>query len=54
MAVKFRNPIVVIILGFITLGIYYIYWFYSTSKELIELNKSNSNALTPEKSKGRT
>ncbi|MCX6775931.1 MAG: DUF4234 domain-containing protein [Candidatus Micrarchaeota archaeon] len=45
MGVKFRNPILVIILGLITLGIYSLYWFYATSKELIELNKSNSNAL---------
>lgn len=45
MGVKYRNPILVIVFGLITLGIYSIYWFYSTSKELIELNKSDSNAL---------
>jgi hypothetical protein len=45
MGVKFRNPILVIIFSLITLGIYSLYWFYETSKELIELNKSNSNAL---------
>lgn len=45
MGVKFRNPLIVIVLSIITLGLYPLYWFYSTSKELIELNKSNSNAL---------
>lgn len=32
--VKERNPFLVFILSFITLGIYIIYWFVSTTKEL--------------------
>lgn len=45
MAVKKRNIWFVIIVGIITLGIYWVYWFYSTSKEIIELNKIKSNPL---------
>lgn len=35
--VKNRNPILVIIFSIITLGIYGIYWLYSTKKEMNEL-----------------
>jgi hypothetical protein len=31
---KHRNPLLVFFLGFITLGIYQIYWFVSTKKEM--------------------
>ena len=34
---KERNILLVYILGFITLGIYLIYWLYETEKELNEL-----------------
>ena len=34
--VKHRNPILVIIFTIITLGIYSIYWMYSTKKEMVE------------------
>lgn len=37
MMVKNRNPIIVVILWIITLGIYGIYWLYSTKKEMNEL-----------------
>ena len=43
--VKKRGVWFVILAGFITLGIYWLYWFYSTAKEIIELNKSSSNPL---------
>jgi F0F1-type ATP synthase membrane subunit a len=43
--VKKRGLWFVILAGFITLGIYWVYWFYSTAKEIIELNKSKSNPL---------
>ncbi|MBD3390110.1 DUF4234 domain-containing protein [Candidatus Micrarchaeota archaeon] len=45
MAVKKRGPIFVILAGFITFGIYWIYWFYHTSRELGEINKSETNPL---------
>ncbi len=35
--VKHRNPILIVIFTIITLGIYGIYWLYSTKKELVEL-----------------
>lgn len=35
--VKKRNPILVIIFSIITLGIYLVYWLYSTKKEMVEL-----------------
>jgi len=34
---KERNILLVYILGFITLGIYFLYWMYETEKELNEL-----------------
>lgn len=43
--VKKRNPWFVIIASFVTFFIYAVYWFYSTSKELIGLTKSTSNAV---------
>lgn len=38
--VKHRNPILIVIFTIITLGIYGIYWLYSTKKELVELGAS--------------
>ena len=32
--VKYRNPVLVIVFGIITLGIYSIYWLVSTTNEL--------------------
>jgi hypothetical protein len=34
---KKRNPILVIIFWIVTIGIYGIYWLYSTKKEMVEL-----------------
>ncbi|MBN2122544.1 DUF4234 domain-containing protein [Candidatus Micrarchaeota archaeon] len=45
MAVKKRNPLFVIVASFITFGIYALYWFYSTTKELGEVNKSEVNPI---------
>ena len=41
--IKRRNPVMVPILSVITLGIYGLVWFYSTSDELIRYNKMNAN-----------
>ncbi len=38
--VKNRNPILVVVLSIITIGIYGIYWLYSTKKEMVELGAS--------------
>ncbi len=38
--VKKRNPILIVIFAIITLGIYGLYWLYSTKKELVELGAS--------------
>jgi len=45
MGVRYRSPIFVIVASIVTFGIYTLYWFYQTSKELIELSKSNSNPI---------
>jgi len=37
MALKERNILLVYILGFVTLGIYFLYWMYKTKNELNEL-----------------
>lgn len=41
--IKRRNVIMVPILFVITLGIYGLYWFYSTANELIQRNKQDEN-----------
>lgn len=45
MAVKKRNPIFVIVVSIITLGIYCLYWFYSTRSELNELTGGGTSPL---------
>ncbi|HEV7454611.1 MAG TPA: DUF4234 domain-containing protein [Candidatus Saccharimonadales bacterium] len=35
---KKRNPVAVLLLPIVTLGIYYIYWLYITRKELVSRN----------------
>ncbi|NYZ77418.1 DUF4234 domain-containing protein [Candidatus Micrarchaeota archaeon] len=45
MPVKERNPWFVVVASILTFFIYALYWFYSTSKELIELTKSKSSAV---------
>ncbi|MBU0586035.1 DUF4234 domain-containing protein [Candidatus Micrarchaeota archaeon] len=43
--VKVRNPLMVVVFGFITLGIYWLYWFYETRKELYGLIKKQGNVV---------
>ncbi|HVD26701.1 MAG TPA: DUF4234 domain-containing protein [Gaiellaceae bacterium] len=44
--VKIRSPIVVAILGLITLGIYVVFWWYYVNKEMAEYGRSrNTNEL---------
>ncbi|HTE58139.1 MAG TPA: DUF4234 domain-containing protein [Verrucomicrobiae bacterium] len=33
---KYRNPVIVILLSIITLGIYILYWLYDTRKEMVQ------------------
>jgi len=40
---KIRNPLGVIGLGIITLGIYGIFWYYYTNKELAETGKARGS-----------
>jgi len=35
----------VVLAGFITLGIYWLYWFYNTTRELGEINKSDTSPV---------
>lgn len=35
--IKYRNPIFVLIMSFLTLGIYYLYWTYQTKEEINSL-----------------
>jgi hypothetical protein len=43
---KIRNPLVVIGLSFITLGIYAIFWYYFVNKEMAAVGRArNSNEL---------
>ena len=43
--IKYRNVVVVPILFIVTLGIYGLYWFYSTSSELMSYNRREGNPL---------
>jgi len=45
MGIKKRDPLFVIIASVITLGIYLIYWFYQTSKEMITMYKTDSSPI---------
>jgi Domain of unknown function (DUF4234) len=38
---KIRHPLVVILLGIVTLGIYYICWWYFINREMADLGKAN-------------
>ena len=42
--IKQRNMVMQVLLMIITLGIYGIYWFYVTSKEMIEYRNLNGSA----------
>jgi hypothetical protein len=45
LAVKNRNPVFVVAASLITLGIYALYWFYQTTRELGEVNKSDTSPV---------
>lgn len=36
---KERNPLVVVLLSFITLGIYFAYWYYKVNREVVEYDE---------------
>lgn len=38
---KLRNPLGVVALSFVTLGIYYVIWYFKVNKEMAELGKAN-------------
>jgi hypothetical protein len=38
---KIRHPLVVILLGIVTLGIYYFCWWYFINREMADLGKAN-------------
>lgn len=40
---KIRNPLAVIALSLVTLGIYGIYWYYQVNKELAEVGRSHNS-----------
>src|SRR5436309_10898974 len=43
---KNRNPLGVIGLGFVTLGIYFVFWYYFVNKEMAEVGRArNSDEL---------
>ena len=43
---KIRNPLGVVALGFVTLGIYLIFWYYFVNKEMAAVGRArNSNDL---------
>jgi Domain of unknown function (DUF4234) len=39
---KNRNPLVVIGLGFVTLGIYFAFWYYFVNKEMAEVGRARN------------
>lgn len=45
---KKRNPIAVLVLSYITLGIYTVYWLYATRKEIVDQNH-NEQSIPPVK-----
>lgn len=46
---KKRNPIAVLALSYVTLGIYVVYWLYATRKEIVSQN-GNEKSIPPVKS----
>jgi Domain of unknown function (DUF4234) len=38
---KIRHPLAVILLGIVTLGIYYVCWWYFINREMADLGKAN-------------
>ena len=43
--VKNRNPLFVIVLSLVTLGLYALYWFYQTKQELDGINGENPSGI---------
>jgi Domain of unknown function (DUF4234)/Short C-terminal domain len=39
---KIRHPVAVPILSFITLGIYYVYWWYQVNREVVDLGRARN------------
>jgi hypothetical protein len=39
---KIRHPVAVPIFSFITLGIYYIYWWYQVNREVVDLGRARN------------
>jgi hypothetical protein len=37
---KLRNPVGVLLLGIITLGIYHLYWWYAINREMADLGRA--------------
>ena len=45
MPIQKRNLLVVYLLGFITLGIYFLYWYYATKEEMNEMGADIPTAI---------
>ena len=43
---KLRNPWVVFLLILVTLGIYYLVWYYKTNRELVDYGVGDSPGLS--------
>jgi hypothetical protein len=41
---KIRHPVAVPVLSFITLGIYYVYWWYQVNREVVDLGRDRNVA----------
>jgi hypothetical protein len=39
---KIRHPVAVPVLSFITLGIYYVYWWYQVNREVVDLGRDRN------------
>jgi amino acid transporter len=39
--VKIRNPLAVALLGLITLGIYWVFWWYFINREMVDYGRAN-------------
>src|SRR5215203_871281 len=39
---KIRHPVAVPILSFITIGIYYVYWWYQVNREMVDLGRARN------------
>ncbi len=39
---KIRHPVAVPVLSFITLGIYYVYWWYQVNREVVDLGRARN------------